>query len=1169
MAERIAYVEAVFGADITAFRRGASQVRRELGILSDTADGMSRIGRNMTLMLTAPLLAFGGAAVKAAGDFEASMRNVNSILFAQEDELQALSDATLAFGSSLRSGPVAAADALYTVVSAGFTDLATAMEVSQVAARTAEAGLADLTTTAEALSAAMLAYGAGADEAQYFSDVLTRTVQVGVGEMQEFATGIGNVTASAVMLGVGFDELGATQAFLTQRGLSAAKAATMLNRAFEKLISPTDEMQTVFDQLGVSTGRELISNFGGLEGALAQIYNIVGDDSAALRDLFNTTQAFKAVGPILNDFDAYTRAMDEFGDAVGGATDRALMEQYASLPAMLERMASAGSGAAITIGDKLIPVIKPLVGSLTDLFLAVQTIPDEFIVLGAAIATAVAAAGPLLWILGSLLTPAGLVAGAIAGIGVAVATNIGGARETFIGFFNDVTGGLDGLVSAFDNFWQNLHRTGSNVPNPFDQLQTATATGRAFNLETTVWDIWTAEGADTGYETWEAFREAFQTAAGDTPLNMLGAGAYTLDGGGTYVPPLVIDDFAASVEEYKNSMPTFGERLERAIEESWPGVERALNNIRGHVGRWFRNDLLPSFDDFGSQMMQALTGIFTVEPNISGPLDQAEDWMTSGTDAKSLVENLKTFIGETLLGGVEGGFNWLGTNLPALTASVQSFFSTLGDWIIDTGLPTLSYSLGYLGGMISSLLVQAITGADAGAAADTFGEAVWTPLTEGFGDAKADMGLADSIAPEIVTAIMLAVPLVGPLLSARGFGGGIASAMWGVLGSGAKGAWSVGGSVVSQIGSTFAVQLVSSGFASGFRTSLTAAFARFGIGAAVSGGLTASVTGALSNIAWGALGVAETVATGLGSVLGAALPIIGIGAVAISVGKWAFENRIGWDFAEALTNAIFGPDAYAHLQERAEAFLGPAMQNMAANWYRLIGRADLANALTAADPYGAANKDPKLSMGVPIEDQLAPIAGQVGGSENFWTSMYTVPPDVADGLLPVQSAISEISDNIETSGSALNAVLLPALQAAGTNIPAYMSPANQAMSNMAISTTTAATQTEAMVSALQEVNGRTFTANFVLNLGVNGNLNMPGRAKGGTMLSGNSYLVGEQGPEILTMGSASGFMTSNGAISGALANGGGGSYSSNNVNIYGVQDVDNLLYELERRGIYL
>ena len=58
-----------------------------------------------------------------------------------------------------------------------------------------------------------------------------------------------------------------------------------------------------------------------------------------------------------------------------------------------------------------------------------------------------------------------------------------------------------------------------------------------------------------------------------------------------------------------------------------------------------------------------------------------------------------------------------------------------------------------------------------------------------------------------------------------------------------------------------------------------------------------------------------------------------------------------------------------------------------------------------------------------------------------------------------------------------------------------------------------------------------------------GNLFGGGRASGGPVRAGQTYLVGEKGPELLTMGSNRGFITPNNKI------GGGGDNTTNIVNV--------------------
>jgi len=49
-----------------------------------------------------------------------------------------------------------------------------------------------------------------------------------------------------------------------------------------------------------------------------------------------------------------------------------------------------------------------------------------------------------------------------------------------------------------------------------------------------------------------------------------------------------------------------------------------------------------------------------------------------------------------------------------------------------------------------------------------------------------------------------------------------------------------------------------------------------------------------------------------------------------------------------------------------------------------------------------------------------------------------------------------------------------------------------------------------------------------------GTLGIPGRAMGGPVGANGTYLVGEQGPELLTLGSQSGYVTPNHAIGGNI-----------------------------------
>ena len=138
MSQRVAYLEAVVGADITQFRKGMRDVRNETGLLSEAMNGLSAVGRTMTFALTTPLVTLGSFAAEAAAGFDSGMRNINSIMHLSEDEYKSFSQEVLKAGGDMAQGPTAAA-------------------IGNAVARALGARIRDLPLTRERIMAALLA----------------------------------------------------------------------------------------------------------------------------------------------------------------------------------------------------------------------------------------------------------------------------------------------------------------------------------------------------------------------------------------------------------------------------------------------------------------------------------------------------------------------------------------------------------------------------------------------------------------------------------------------------------------------------------------------------------------------------------------------------------------------------------------------------------------------------------------------------------------------------------------------------------------------------------------------------------------------------------------------------------------------------------------------------
>lgn len=1198
MATRVAYLEAVFGADITAFRRGTSQVRRELGLLSETAGGLSRVGRNMTLMLTAPLLAVGGAAAKVATDFDASMRNVNSILFNSEAQFKTLKQEMLAFGSSIRSGPQAAAEALYTVVSAGFTELAGAKQIAEVATATAEAGLANLNQTTETLTAVILSYGAKTrEEFDHISDVITRTVQVGVGEMDQFSTGFANVVPSAVALGVSFQEVGATMAFMTQRGKEARTAGTELNMVMTALFKPTEAMKSALQKLGVSSGRELITKFGSLKAALEALSGSVGGSQEDLAKLFGRIQAMRGVNTLANDFDAVTAAFEEFGIAVEGATGRAREEQMKSYAAQMDKLGSVIQGIGISVGDKLLPLLMPFVNGLEKALQAFIYLDPAIVSFGIAVAAAAAAVGPFLWVLSSLLTPVGLLTGAIAGLGAAIAIDIGGARHTFMNFINDITGGLGPLMAGIDEFY-NVFTDPMDLPDYSIDPDAFKDSGIEFAISKelgTLWDVWATHGEEWGYDTFDAFQTALNESMGKD-IN-----PYTLHIGDVFQIGDVTDSDRMALGEdllRKGVVPddivdkSFGGRLQRAIDEAWPKIETALNTIKLNIGNWFTTDFLPSFDGWGTQLITAITRVFDPTAGV----DLGGDTWGKGLiesmeppEASTLTDRIKNWIANDILGGLNNAGDAVVEALPGISGSIGTMFRAIGQWIVDTGIPNLSYFAGYLAGSVSGLIVTAIKNIDltgAGGLKSALDDSVFTPFSEGFGAAKSDMGLTgmDSFAADIAGALMLSVPLILPILTKLGFGGAVASAVWGALkgvfaGSAATSAAATGFSAAA--GSAIGLNIISGFFVSNFKLGLASTLAKFSVGGTFLGTIATSIASSVSSFAWGAYGIALKVATALGGFLGAALPVVGIGLVTIGVAKWMLDSETGkriQNFAkDSIIDPIFGEGSYNEMNKSVEFTLAQFVFSVA----EFVGAEDFSNSIGQAYGLIATPEEEADPMNLTGQHSIltsktreaAQIAGQeladeyLSGTDLAFTEsvgttemeLYFGPDGRLHGnLMTLMSdgtvfksdilGLNEDLGDVKGNQDAINTAA--ALHAADMR-DVYGIAMDPLLTDLRA--------VEQMLDQLADVR-------VIIYSLVEGGPSIQGHAKGGNVFPGSTSIVGENGPELLRMGSMGGNIVSNHEMRKMAGSGGG---TTNQITINGVQDVDAMISELRRRGIYL
>lgn len=756
MAERMAYLEAVVGADVTAFRRGMQQVRNETGILSETMRGMAGLGRSMTLAFTAPMIALGGAALNTASDFDASMRNINAIAGLTNGELETLSQSVLDFGKNTRSGALEASDALYTVFSAGITSVDDAMAAMRISTMTAEAGLADLTVTTESMVASLLAYG---DTSEGFSlrvsDALTQMVAVGVGSMEEFASAMGNVVPTASAMGMSIEELYGNMAFLTQRGLTAAKASTSLNAALTSLAKPTKAMEAAFSQLGVNGAEQLIDKFDGVNGALEALIGTTDGTQASIQALFNNIRGARAINLFAQDIEGWRASMQEFNSSLDGATLRAWEQQMESFAAKVGKAQSALQGAAIVIGNQIMPMVEPLITGFSELMHSVSSLSPEVLQMGVAFSTVIAIAAPLMWLLGSLITPVGVLLGGVAALAVAFAANFGNIRDTVKTAVESVIGDLEPLQDIVDTFLTTLFPEDIDTYDPLagmprteiDLSDTLTVTA-----PTSLWDIFVAEGYGD-YFSWQEFMSAAEAGGWQGGAIEVGD-EVTIDMSGL---GLTMETEAATVAttafEGMNMLPFSVSPENVTVDESFRGrltsaISAIAPDLQAEITRVF--DATVAFiDTQGGAALSGIAGWFSGSGATGGntPVYAAVQALLEG-DISSAINAVIPGLGTNLQSNFGANFGQaIRDTFPELSAAIDTLLTNAGDWLVNEGIPTLSRAAGYVMATVGSAITNGISSVMSGLSGDglagagnALGETVGLPFAAGFNDGIANAG---------------------------------------------------------------------------------------------------------------------------------------------------------------------------------------------------------------------------------------------------------------------------------------------------------------------------------------------------------------------------------------------------------------------------------------------
>ena len=337
-----------------------ARMERKMNKVSASAFKTSRQSALVGAAIVAPLAIVANEAVK----FEKSMTNVATLIDTNAESMEEMGDQVLELSTRLPVPIDELTESLFDVRSAGI-DAGEAMDVLEKSAQLGSAGLASTQEATNLMTSALNAFAEEGLTAAETADILFKTTKFGKTTIGEVSQAFGAVAGIVQSSGTSLADFSAATSALTTVGTPAAQAQNQLKAAIISLQKPTKDMEKVFQDLGVTTDKELLQKFGGLGGGFEAINESIGRLGLNTAKTVGSTEALAAMTSLTGATnEAYVTTLDAMVNG-SNAVDEAFKKQTQTGAAQMQMAQNNLKSLSITLGKAVIPIIVELVKAVT------------------------------------------------------------------------------------------------------------------------------------------------------------------------------------------------------------------------------------------------------------------------------------------------------------------------------------------------------------------------------------------------------------------------------------------------------------------------------------------------------------------------------------------------------------------------------------------------------------------------------------------------------------------------------------------------------------------------------------------------------------------------------------------------------------------------------------
>lgn len=307
--------------------------------------------------------------VNTAGDFEASMSNVEALSGATGEELTALSDKAKEMGATTKFTAGESADALSYMALAGWDTQSMLDGISPVLNLAAAANM-DLAQASDIVTDYLTAFGLKASDTTHFVDMMAYAMANSNTDVIQLGEAYKACAATATSLGYSVEETTAVLATMANAGVKGGEAGTALNAIFTRLATNTKECGDTLAEYGVQIydAHGNMQSLSSILTGMAGIWDTLTDqEQANLAKVIAGTNQYSKLQTIMagcseaaaeggQSFADYTAALND----CAGSADKMAGTMLDNMNGRLTLMQSAADGLKIAIGEDLTPVMSDL-----------------------------------------------------------------------------------------------------------------------------------------------------------------------------------------------------------------------------------------------------------------------------------------------------------------------------------------------------------------------------------------------------------------------------------------------------------------------------------------------------------------------------------------------------------------------------------------------------------------------------------------------------------------------------------------------------------------------------------------------------------------------------------------------------------------------------------------